>query len=69
MNILNKNKIELRILGLYMRSSEAGDAASRSSEKLQSRAMPFVFLGHILARRKSAVCFMGGPKRHMQPER
>jgi hypothetical protein len=28
-----------------------------------------VFLRHILARRKPTVCFMGGPKRHIQPER
>jgi hypothetical protein len=28
-----------------------------------------VFLRHILARRKPTVCFIGGPKRHIQPER
>jgi hypothetical protein len=27
-----------------------------------------VFLRHILARRNAAHCFMGGPKRHIQPE-
>jgi hypothetical protein len=41
------------------------------SEKPQSalRAFVGVFLRHILARRKPAVCFIGGPKRHIQPER
>jgi hypothetical protein len=28
-----------------------------------------VFLRHILARRNATHCFMGGPKRHIQPER
>jgi hypothetical protein len=28
-----------------------------------------VFLRHILARRNSAHCFIGGPKRRKQPER
>jgi hypothetical protein len=28
-----------------------------------------VFLRHILARRNASHCFIGGPKRHIQPER
>jgi hypothetical protein len=28
-----------------------------------------VFRSHILARRNPTGCFMGGPKRHIQPER
>jgi hypothetical protein len=28
-----------------------------------------VFLRHILARRNATHCFIGGPKRHIQPER
>jgi hypothetical protein len=40
------------------------------SEKPQSGyALCGVFLRHILARRKPAVCFMGRPKRRKQSER
>jgi hypothetical protein len=39
-------------------------------EKPQSGyALCAVFLRHILARRNPTGCFMGGPKRHIQPER
>jgi hypothetical protein len=41
-----------------------------ASEKPQSGyAICGVFLRHILARRNAAHCFMGGPKRHIQPGR
>jgi hypothetical protein len=40
------------------------------SKKPQSGyALCGVFLRHILARRNASHCFMGGPKRHIQPER
>jgi hypothetical protein len=40
------------------------------SEKPQSAyGLCGVFLRHILARRNATHCFMGGPKRHIQPER
>jgi hypothetical protein len=35
----------------------------------QPGALCVVFLCHILARRNATHCFMGGPKRHIQPER
>jgi hypothetical protein len=39
-------------------------------EKPQSGcALCGVFLRHIFAHRKPAVCFMGGQNRHIQPER
>jgi hypothetical protein len=39
-------------------------------EKPQSGyALSGVFLRHILARRNATHCFMGGPKRQIQPER
>jgi hypothetical protein len=39
-------------------------------EKPQSAyGLCVVFLRHILARRNATHCFIGGPKRHIQPER
>jgi hypothetical protein len=49
-----------------MRTAEAVRAPKNPS---RATALCGVFLRHILARRKPAVCFMGGPKRHIQPER
>jgi hypothetical protein len=49
-----------------MRTAEAVRAPKNPS---RANALCAVFLRHILARRKPAVCFMGGPKRHIQPER
>jgi hypothetical protein len=54
----------------FNRSVYAHRRSGAGSEKPQSGcALCGVFLRHILARRKPTVCFMGGPKRHIQPER
>jgi hypothetical protein len=55
----------------YNRTVYASGAVAPSGyEKPQSAyGLCAVFLCHILARRKPSVCFMGGPKRHIQPER
>jgi hypothetical protein len=48
----------------------SGAVAPSGYEKPQSGcALCGVFLRHILARRNASHCFMGGPKRHIQPER
>jgi hypothetical protein len=48
----------------------SGAVAPSGSEKPQSAyGLCAVFLRHILARRNASHCFMGGPKRHIQPER
>jgi hypothetical protein len=62
----NNNKTQLRLTGLYMRTAEAVRATKNPS---RAYALCGVFLRHILARRNASHCFMGGPKRHIQPER
>jgi hypothetical protein len=48
----------------------SGAVAPSGYEKPQSAyGLSAVFLRHILARRNAAHCFMGGSKRHIQPER
>jgi hypothetical protein len=48
----------------------SGAVAPSGYEKPQSACgLCAVFLSHILARRNATHCFMGGPKRHIQPER
>jgi hypothetical protein len=48
----------------------SGAVAPSGYEKPQSACGLYaVFLRHILARRNATHCFMGGPKRHIQPER
>jgi hypothetical protein len=48
----------------------SGAVAPSGYEKPQSGyALCALFLRHILARRNASHCFMGGPKRHIQPER
>jgi hypothetical protein len=49
-----------------MRTAEAVRAPKNPS---RAYALCGVFLRHILARRNAPHCFMGGPKRHIQPER
>jgi hypothetical protein len=49
-----------------MRTAEAVWAPKNPS---RAYALCGVFLRHILARRNASHCFMGGPKRHIQPER
>jgi hypothetical protein len=48
----------------------SGAVAPSGYEKPQSAyGLCAVFLRHILARRNASHCFIGGPKRHIQPER
>jgi hypothetical protein len=48
----------------------SGAVAPSGYEKPQSACgLCAVFLRHISARRNASHCFMGGPKRHIQPER
>jgi hypothetical protein len=54
----------------HNRSVYAHRRSGAGSEKPQSAyGLCAVFLRHILARRNATHCFMGGPKRHIQPER
>jgi hypothetical protein len=48
----------------------SGAVAPSGYEKPQlGCALCAVFRSHILTRRNATHCFMGGPKRHIQPER
>jgi hypothetical protein len=48
-------------------SPPVGGSASKKPQS--GYALCGVFLRHILARRNATHCFMGGPKRQIQPER
>jgi hypothetical protein len=65
-NYFNKSQKKLRITGLYMRTAEAV-----RTTKNPSRAAPFVgfFSATFWPAANLTVCFIGGPKRHIQPER
>jgi hypothetical protein len=71
LNIVKKIKYKRTAGTSHNRSVYASGAVAPSgSEKPQSGyALCAVFLRHFLARRNASLCFIGGPKRHIQPER